>query len=262
MTMAQTTRAGLNDSGKEGATRIFTRGALHYSQGQRTSRHAHYAWKIHVGIDAPVWLESTSTCIRARDGARVIIVPPGVEHSTGAVGWSTALFLAPGTRGTPWRAISGASAMGGAAAGRIVQACRELYAVKREATPDVAAELARLVFHGNAAVLTIDARVENALELLRQDTGIALPELARRTGISLDRLSRLTTRHTGLHLRRHVLWNRVIRLLVASARHGTIAAAALAAGFSDHAHATRTCRQFLGRSPSDFATPPDAICAW
>lgn len=196
MTMAQTTRAGLNDSGKEGATRIFTRGALHYSQGQRTSRHAHYAWKIHVGIDAPVWLESTSTCIRARDGARVIIVPPGVEHSTGAVGWSTALFLAPGTRGTPWRAISGASAMGGAAAGRIVQACRELYAVKREATPDVAAELARLVFHGNAAVLTIDARVENALELLRQDTGIALPELARRTGISLDRLSRLTTRHT------------------------------------------------------------------
>ncbi len=248
--------------GRRWAVAYFEKGALHHSRGQSTSLHSHYAWKLHVGLDAPVWVETENGSIGLEAGARVIVVPPGVEHRTGAVGWSLAVFLAPGSRGLPWRNSTGTFAMTGAAAARLVTTCRAFDVTEREATPDFAAQVADAVRGqvGNAA--GVDGRVEAALDRLQQAPEITLPSLARSVGLSLDRLSRLMGQETGLCLRRHVLWNRVIGFLSSSGEYNTLSAAAVSAGFSDHAHMTRSCRQFLGRAPSEFRSPPDAINRW
>jgi AraC-like DNA-binding protein len=66
---------------------------------------------------------------------------------------------------------------------------------------------------------------------------------------------------TGMRLRQHVLWTRLLGMLSARERHATITAAAVAAGFADHAHLTRTCRAFLGRTPSELGRP-EVVEAW
>jgi transcriptional regulator GlxA family with amidase domain len=91
---------------------------------------------------------------------------------------------------------------------------------------------------------------------------VALPELARSAGLSLDRLSRLVTRGTGMRLRRLALWSRLLHLLSTNGAHGSVASAAYAAGFADHAHLTRTYRRLLGRAPSEFRAPPDVLQHW
>jgi len=240
---------------------VTRKGALHYSCGQRTTHHAHYAWKIHVGIDAPVWLTSPECSISTQDRARVVVAPPGVGHSTGAVGWSCAVFVAPGSHATGWRATSHAYALGGLRAQKIVDAARHYDPDDRASTPAFLAELAKLGLSTTSAP-GIDRRVEHALALVADDPDRPLPELARRVGTSLDRLSRLVTRDTGMHLRKHVLWTRLLRVLSSSGGYPNVAAAALDAGFADHAHMTRTYRTFLGRVPSDFQGPPDLIAPW
>lgn len=84
--MTRSAAARLNDSGEEGLTRLFRRGAVHFSERSSTSRHAHYAWKVHVGIDAPVWLDVGGRRIEAP----VLVVPPNLLHATGAHGVSFA----------------------------------------------------------------------------------------------------------------------------------------------------------------------------
>lgn len=258
--MGGAAHGGLNVSGDEGVTRIVEKGALHYSQGQSTSLHAHYAWKIHVGIDASVWLGDGADP-RRRVPTRVLVVPPGTVHRTGAIGWSAAIFVAPGSRKTPWRATCGPFAAEGRAAERIVAACRGFDPLLRCSAPDFIDEVVSLAL-ADVPKVHVDARVEESLVRLRHDPGHDLSDLAQRVGLSLDRLSRLVSQGTGMRLRQHAVWNRLLSLLSSNRRFTSVAAAAMEAGFSDHAHMTRTYRAYLGRAPSEFRTPPDAIAPW
>ena len=253
--MTRSVAARLNDSGEEGLTRLFRRGAVHFSEGSSTSRHAHYAWKIHVGLDAPVWLDVAGG---RRIEASVLVVPPNLLHATGAHGVSLAAFVAPGSRGTGWRGTSEGGALPAKLAARVVGACRRF-------EPGARGDTALLVDELSSLALTpcgegIDARVEAALR--RLDADLPLSSLAAEVGLSLDRLSRLVSRETGLTLRRHAIWSKLMRLLSSPDEHPTLAAAAVAAGFSDHAHMTRTYRAYLGRAPSDFRGPPDIVAPW
>lgn len=255
-------RAGLNDSGEEGVTRIVRGGVAHLSRGQQTTRHAHYAWKLHIGMDAPVWIRGEEQTIDPGAGARVVVIPPGLPHSTGAVGWSCAIFVAPGDRGTPWRSSTGALGLNGAAAQRLIDACLKLESQPRASTADFITELVEVAAGAFAGPRTADPRAEASLRRLRLEPDLPLSTLAHEAGVSLNRLSRLVTGSTGMKLRRHVLWNRLLRLLSSNTHYSSITAAAMDAGFADHAHLTRTFRAFLGRSPSEFRAPPDAIEAW
>jgi AraC-like DNA-binding protein len=265
-------RAGLNDSGEDALARIVRGGALHVSRGARTSSHAHYAWKVHVGLDAPVWYQSRE---RAIHGAAVLLIPPGVEHSTGAIGWSCAFFISPGSHGTPWRAALRADGAGespdgprctvalrGAQAQRLVNLARDLHERPRDTTADGIAAVSALCAAELSGPRTIDARVAGALERLRQSPDVTLPALARAAGLSLDRLSRLVSQGTGMRLRQLALWSRLLHLLSQGGQHTSVASAAYAAGFADHAHLTRTYRRMLGRAPSEFRAPPDVVQHW
>jgi len=259
-TMASAVANRLNESGEYGEACVVSGGALHTSRSQRTTPHAHYAWKVHVGLDAPVWLKSRERSEASE--ARVIVVPPNVQHATGAIGWSVALFLEPGMRATPWRETGPAYAIEGSQARRLVGLVNEAMTSSRVDVGCFVDQVARGIFAPMTNTRSLDARVSAALAAIRRDVDVDLRPLASALRLSLDRLTHLVSEQTGMPLRRHSLWQRVLRVLDAGARPASLAAAAVEAGFSDHAHMTRSFRRFLGRAPSEFRVPPRVIEPW
>lgn len=250
----------LNDSGEMLLTRITHGAAVHVGRGEQTLEHSQYAWKIHVGLDAPVWLRSRCSTVELSSVVRAVVVPPGLTHRVGASGWSSTIMLAPGTRSTPWSSHSAPTILGGAAARRLVDASLAFRTTSREDIDHLVSECVRLTFKpGNP---TVDSRVRRALVQLGHAPETPLHRLATDQRLSLDRLSHLVTRDTGTVLRRHALWSRLTRLLSSNVSYASLAAAAAEAGFSDHAHMTRVYRDLLGRLPSEFTAPPDAVNAW
>jgi AraC-like DNA-binding protein len=259
-TMTSAVASRLNESGEHGEACVVSGGAVHTSRSQRTTQHSHYAWKVHVGLDAPVWVKPSDRS--AASEARVIVVPPNVQHTTGARGWSVALFLEPGLRATPWRETGPAYALDGVQAHRLVGLVNEAMTSSRVDIGCFVNQVARGIFAPTANSRSLDARVSAALAAIRRDVDVDLRLLASALRLSLDRLTHLVSEQTGMPLRRHALWQRVLRVLDAGARPVSLAAAAVEAGFSDHAHMSRSFRRFLGRAPSEFRVPPRVIEPW
>jgi AraC-like DNA-binding protein len=93
-----------------------------------------------------------------------------------------------------------------------------------------------------------------ALLYIEQALDAGVPRLADAAAFASTSESRLSHRFTeevGLPFRRFILWTRVKRAVEASRRGGDLTEAALAAGFSDAAHLSRTFRAMFGLSPSD-----------
>lgn len=252
--------SGLNESGEAGEACVVKGGAVHTSRSQRTTQHAHYAWKVHVGLDAPVWVKQRDS--GGYGEARVLVIPPNVQHATGAHGWSAAVFLEPGSRATPWRETGAAYSVGGPQAERLVGLLHEAMRSSRVDVGCFIDQVARLTFAAPTPSASLDARVTTALAAIRTDVDVDLRGLAESLGLSLDRLTHLVSEQTGMPLRRHTLWQRVLHVLDAGVRPAGLAAAAVGAGFSDHAHMTRSFRRFLGRAPSEFRAPPRVIEPW
>jgi len=259
-TMLSAVVNGLNESGEHGGACVVSGGALHTSRSQRTTQHAHHAWKVHVGLDAPVWVKSAEGS-EPRE-ARVIVVPPNVQHATGAIGWSVALFFEPGLRATPWRETGPAYAISGAQARHLVGLVHEAMTSSHVDVCCFVEQVAGAIFAPKTTNRAVDARVSAALAAIRRDVDVDLRPLASSLRLSLDRLTHLVSEQTGMPLRRHALWQRVLRALDAGASPASLAAAAVDAGFSDHAHMTRSFRRFLGRAPSEFRVPPRVIQPW
>lgn len=254
-------RLGLNDPGETVITRIVPGGAVHVSRGARTHPHAHYAWKIVIGLDAPLWFCSAAGSFTTEDGVRAMVIPPGLQHQLGSLGLSCAVFGEPGGRDTPWHTSERYWALDAARTRHVVQVCRRFLAEPRNSTLDVVDEVFRSVFAGFSSH-RIDARVRRVLHRLKAGRADDLAELANVQGLSVDRLSHLVKQDTGMALRKHIVWSRLMALLSQGGRYTSIAAAAAAGGFSDHAHLTRTYRNYLGRLPSDFSGPPDVLRPW
>jgi len=251
----------LNDSGAgDERAIVLSGGATHQGLKAQTSSHAHYAWKLHVGVDAPVWLTSQTKCVPARHEAHVLLVPPNFEHQTGGIGWSVALFVEPGSRGTPFRNVDGPSVLQGRAATAIRERCAELLAQPASDAASLFEETVTGLFEPRRHEL--DVRVRRALRSIASDPAIALAELAASLGVSLDRLTHMVSQSTGAPLRRHVLSQRLLRVLSGGTPRGELARVAQDAGFADHAHMTRTFRRLLGRAPSEFRAPPVVLAPW
>lgn len=76
-----------------------------------------------------------------------------------------------------------------------------------------------------------------------------LADLARATGLSASRLQHRFRAHSGMALRPYWRWRRLL-VAVSAVRDGhSLTDAALAAGFADAAHFTRTLRRHFGITP-------------
>jgi AraC-like DNA-binding protein len=77
-----------------------------------------------------------------------------------------------------------------------------------------------------------------------------LGEAARRVGMSPSRLTHVFSHEVGIPFRRFVLWTRIKRAVAAAQDGDDLTQAAVAAGFADSAHLSRTFRSMFGLSPS------------
>jgi AraC-like DNA-binding protein len=78
---------------------------------------------------------------------------------------------------------------------------------------------------------------------------LAATELAGQAGLSLSRFQHRFRAHAGMALRPYLRWRRLLHAMAALMQGEAITDAALAAGFSDAAHFTRTVRRHFGIAP-------------
>ena len=90
------------------------------------------------------------------------------------------------------------------------------------------------------------------------DAPPGLEALAGQIGISPSRLRHMFKEQAGLPISRYVLWMRLRTALLHALEGASMTESAQAAGFSDAAHFTRTCRQMFGLPPTAF-TPVDTV---
>jgi AraC-like DNA-binding protein len=93
------------------------------------------------------------------------------------------------------------------------------------------------------AVALLQARIPRATDL---------GSVARAVALSPDYLGRLFQRQTGSSFSATVRWLRLLSAFRHLTDGASITDAAHRAGFTDGAHATRTCRELTGAAPSDF----------
>jgi AraC-like DNA-binding protein len=101
---------------------------------------------------------------------------------------------------------------------------------------------------GKKAAPPTDPRVADLIADLaeRLDGPVGLSNLARSIELSPSRLRHLFVEQTGMPLKSYILWRRLMRAVELVAQGSTMTDAAHAAGFSDSAHFSRTCRRMFG----------------
>lgn len=107
----------------------------------------------------------------------------------------------------------------------------------------------------------VDPRVQNALDLIQQQTEKKIPAhtLSAAVFLSEGRFRHLFKAEIGVPLRRYLLWQRLTMGMYNICHGQNFTEAAHEAGFTDLAHFSRTCRLMLGITLSDMFADPTSI---
>lgn len=146
-------------------------------------------------------------------------------------------------------------------------ACRQLLQplLRSQASYEQAAEIIkktlRLLSPPFLPAPNIDVRVQKIFALVdNEDRNIlAIDDLASSVGLSRSRLSHVFREHTGLSLKRYLLWHKVYRAGIMIGAGLTITDASAITGFADTSHFTRAFKQMFGMTPSQVLQPSDNI---
>ncbi|HTL38944.1 MAG TPA: helix-turn-helix domain-containing protein [Kofleriaceae bacterium] len=207
-----------------------------------SSSHSAHGVALFIGLEHDVEIRSSAGPMRGR----AVLVASDVEHAVASQGPTIGICFDPerlprvagfARRGGPAQVLDGHHSrqlVGAATAHRAQLADPHTLA-------GMAGEAAELL---SSTAVRIDPRVARVVEALREPQA-QLPQLA----ISAGHLQELFTRDIGAPIRTVRLWHRLLRALVAFTTTDATTAAH-AAGFSDLAHFSRTCRRMLGYSPT------------
>ncbi len=99
-----------------------------------------------------------------------------------------------------------------------------------------------------------DPRIAKAIEFIKShsDENFSISDLAAELNMSIPHLLRLFKQTTGIPARRYRLWHRLYVTSCKVAQGEALTEAALAAGFADAAHFSRTFKEIIGIRPSDI----------
>ena len=101
---------------------------------------------------------------------------------------------------------------------------------------------------------TADDRVNTCLQVMNEQElsyHNLLSELCQTVHLSESRLSHLFKAHTGLSMKKYLLWSKLKRAIGNYlVKHDNLTAASLSGGFFDQAHFTRAFKEQLGIKPS------------
>lgn len=220
---------------------------LFVGPGGAAERHAHHAVQLVWALDGDFTVTFDGPLRR-----RAAVIPADVEHAFDATGRQVAiLFVEPhGPRGAALdrraRAELGAEVVGDLASVRFPELTLSGVEAARWCDVTLSAlgaddPISPLSAVSRRAVAYVEAAIEGKPQLA---------EAARRAGVSPSRLTHVFTREVGIPFRRFVLWTRMKHAVAATQAGGDLTHAAIAAGFSDSAHLSRTFRSMFGLSPS------------
>ena len=215
--------------------------------------------QVSLGLTGPLRIRANAAARWQR--VHAALVAPDTEHQLDGQGTRLALlYLDP--ESTEGRAVSSLVGDTGLAPlpRHALAACRRAVRSGDLRCPDRAAQAVATILAALSPTACVprplDARIERAIASLatlgeeRQSARL----LAERASLSVSRFSHLFREHTGLPLRRYVLWTRLQHAVSEIAAGHPFTDAALAAGFADAAHLSRTFRRMFGIAPSELAT--------
>lgn len=224
---------------------VHHRGVVHWGSGVPVARHASLAWKLVIAIDAPLSFDDG----RTSGSCRALFVPPGAAHAITSRSETMEILVDPGSEGAPL-ATRGHTLT--PIEGRLADRLSSIAGVQDRDPRDDAERAAEAFRALELSPQRVDVRVSEVLDRVARDPDLDVCELLARRKISTERLRHLVFESTGLALRTHRLWYRMLRGLEALLEGGTVSSAAARSGFADHAHFTRTFVRFVGRTPSSI----------
>jgi AraC-like DNA-binding protein len=234
--------------------------ALYVGAASDTSPHAHHAIQICVAVEGSFrlrpgpespWRRHRGVVIRSDQrhqldgsGCEVVIVYLEPESQEGR-------RLAVGRPGGPIQAVPPAAV-------RAIRAATAA-AASREVDSEAALRLCRDILAQLGVRLersgAPDDRVRRALVAIRADPTRRwkVAELAEAARLSSRRFREVFSSQVGMSCRQYLLWTRLNSALRQLASGASLTEVALAAGFADAAHLTRTFRRMVGIVPSAIA---------
>jgi AraC-like DNA-binding protein len=234
---------------------------LYLGSASNTSQHAHHAIQICVALSGQLRLRPGPEATWERH--RGAIIGSNQPHQLDGSGCEVVLlYLEPETAegrrlalGDPDRPIQ-------AIPYAAVQAIRDATAGTRsgDVSPDAARDLCEKILTQLGARLeprqALDERIRRAILSIREDPTRTwkVAELAANAGLSGRRFRDLFAPQVGMSCRRYLLWTRLAFALGELARGASLTQAALASGFVDAPHLTRTFRSMVGIVPSAIAS--------
>jgi AraC-like DNA-binding protein len=235
-----------SDQAWRGRLFIDTGMILYVGPGAAVARHAHHAVQL-------VWAGQGHVTVTLSQPlrARAALIPADVPHSLDAAGSMIALLLVERNGAIGVALDERARRHPG---GEVEDALARVEFPDRLSSEDVSGWCRR-------ALDALGARAQDAVlsSLSRRAVGYIeatvdgmprLTDAAARLGVSPTRLTHVFTREVGIPFRRFVLWTRIKNAASLSRAGASLTTAAVAAGFSDAAHFSRTFREMFGLSPS------------
>lgn len=234
---------------------------LYVGPGAGADAHAHNAVQLVWSADGPLEV----TLAGQRLDRTAVLLPANRDHSLQAAGHLIALLLVEshGARG---------AALDAAAQRAQGRELKDAIATVRFPSPDLeAVEVVRWcndLLGGlgvDAKRSPISAPTRRAIEYIeRKLDGVPrVGEVARMLSLSETRVTHLFSEEVGIPFRRFVLWTRIKRAVAAHQAGNDLTNAAIAAGFSDSAHFSRTFKAMFGLSPSLVLSVAEIIgTAW
>jgi AraC-like DNA-binding protein len=222
---------------------------LYTGPGAVADEHAHHAVQLVWSFGGPMLLHIGGRTIERR----AVLIPANESHSLNASGNEIALLLleshAPrgrrlnrAARADPGRELAdhlstiGPPTIGWSTTGAMAWADEIVAALGSPGAVGI-------------EVSSVSRRAIDHIE--RGIDGVPrLAEAAAAIGISPTRLTHVFTKEVGVPFRRFVLWTRIKRAVTELQAGGDLTRAAVAAGFTDAAHFSRTFRAMFGLSPS------------
>ncbi|MBP6627821.1 MAG: helix-turn-helix transcriptional regulator [Kofleriaceae bacterium] len=220
---------------------------LFVGPGGAAERHAHHAVQLVWALEGEFTVTFDAPLRR-----RAALFPADVPHAFDATGCRVAiLFVEPhGAHGAALDRRARAAIGAEAVADLAVVPLPQLDLGWVDAARWCEAAVAALGADERTSPLSSVSRrvieyVEGAIDGKPQ-----LAEAARRVGLSPTRLTHVFSEEVGIPFRRFVLWTRIKRAVAATQAGDDLTQSAVAAGFSDSAHLSRTFRAMFGLSPS------------
>jgi AraC-like DNA-binding protein len=190
--------------------------------------HRHAAFQVAIAPQGEVTIGDGERLHRAP----VLVVPPLLRHQMQPIAWLRNYFVEPHSRFADLLRE-------GCRAG--ITAMPQLAELREEQLRDL----------GEGASLRVDARLQQVMHALSAPGDLrAMPALAQAAGLSPQRLRALAQEQLGMPLARWRIWQRFGLAAKTAAAGGSLAEAALAAGFADQAHLSRQMREMFGVPPS------------